>query len=263
MGADWDPAQYHRFRDERSRPFFDLLALVAPIPGGRAIDLGCGTGELTRELHARTRAAETLGIDTSDAMLAQAAAHAGGDETRGVRFERRAIENVAGEGAFDLVFSNAALQWLPDHEALVPRLARLVAPRGQFAVQMPANHEHASHRAAFEVAREPEFAAALGGYERAWPVLPVARYAEILHRLGFREQHVRLQVYAHELPARDDVVEWVRGTLLTDYRKRLAPALYDRFLARYREVLARLLPDERPYLYAFPRVLLWGRRDGS
>ena len=75
--SDWNPEQYGRFRDERARPFFDLLDLVQPRPGMRVVDLGCGTGELTRELHRRLAARETIGIDNSPAMLAKSAAFAG------------------------------------------------------------------------------------------------------------------------------------------------------------------------------------------
>src|SRR5262245_47830693 len=74
---DWNPCQYERFRNERSQPFFDLLDLVQPRPEMRVVDLGCGTGELTRELHRRLAARETVGIDNSPAMLARTAAFAG------------------------------------------------------------------------------------------------------------------------------------------------------------------------------------------
>ncbi|HEY1435763.1 MAG TPA: methyltransferase domain-containing protein, partial [Thermoanaerobaculia bacterium] len=107
----WQPDTYTRFAAERSRPFFDLLDLVTPIPGGRAVDLGCGPGELTRALHEKTGARETLGVDSSDAMLAKAAAFAGG----GLRFERGDLETFTAEEPFDLVFSNAAYHWVPDH----------------------------------------------------------------------------------------------------------------------------------------------------
>jgi trans-aconitate 2-methyltransferase len=252
---DWDPAQYERFKAERSRPYYDLRSLVRPQPR-RLLDLGCGTGELTRDLHRYVEAEETVGVDSSPAMLEKAAAFAG----EGLRFEKGDIASFAGDDGFDLVFSNAALQWVPDHEQLFPRLARLVRPGGQLAVQMPANEDHASHITAADLARDPEFSAALGGHVRKWPLLAIERYATLLHALGFRDQHVRLQVYAHELASRDEVVEWVRGTLLTDYQKRLAPETFERFLARYREMLRARLPDDRPYLYAFKRVLLWGRR---
>ena len=84
LSDGWQPDQYARFRDEREQPFHDLLALVSPVPGGRVVDLGCGTGVLTRVLHEHTQAAETVGVDRSDAMLDKSAQYAG----EGVRFER-------------------------------------------------------------------------------------------------------------------------------------------------------------------------------
>jgi trans-aconitate 2-methyltransferase len=95
---------------------------------------------------------------------------------------------------------------------------------------------------------------------RESPVLEPEAYARLLFRLGFAEQRVRLEIYAHRLPGPGDVVEWVRGTLLTDYEKRLDPATWTRFLARYRERLLAALPDERPYLYTYRRLFVWGRR---
>jgi trans-aconitate 2-methyltransferase len=254
--CDWNPEQYGRFRDERARPFFDLLDLVQPRPGMRVVDLGCGTGELTRELHRKLAARETIGIDNSPAMLARSAAFAGD----GLRFEQGDIGAFASEGGYDLVFSNAALHWIPDHEALLPRLAAALTETGQLAVQVPANDDHPSHTTAVEVAREAPFREALGGHVRESPVLAPEVYATLLHRLGFREQHVRLQVYAHELGSREAVVEWVRGSVLTDYERRLPAELWPRFLERYRERLLPQLDDTRPFFYPFKRVLMWGAR---
>lgn len=257
MPADsWDPAQYERFSDERSAPFFDLLALVAPVAGGQAVDLGCGTGELTRVLHERTGAGTTVGIDSSEAMLTKSRSHAGD----GLSFELQDIADWVPGDPVDLVFSNAALHWVDDHPALFARLTAALQPGGQLAVQVPANHDHASHLVAERVAAEAPFRDALGGYIRRSPVLPPERYAEMLDRLGYASQHVRLQVYLHLLPEPGAVVDWVKGTLLTDYKRRLPDALYEEFVARYREVLLDELGEERPFRFTFKRVLLWGRR---
>jgi trans-aconitate 2-methyltransferase len=251
----WDPAQYEQFERERSAPFFDLLDLVEPCPGGRVVDLGCGTGELTRSLHERTAARTTLGLDSSRAMLERSASHTGG----GLSFELGDIAEWAPSKTFDLVFSNAALHWIDDHPALFARLTSALVPGGQLAVQVPANHDHPSHLVAERVAGEEPFREVLGGYVRRTPVLRPELYAELLHRLGYRSQHVRLQVYLHVLPEAGAVVDWVKGTLLTDYRRRLPEEAYDEFLARYRALLVSELPDERPYPFAFKRILLWGR----
>jgi len=256
----WKPELYARFRAERSRPFFDLLGMVRARPGMRILDLGCGTGELTAEAHRRLGARTTLGIDSSAAMLEKAAPLAGD----GLSFAAGDIARFEAppEGPFDLVLSNAALHWVPDHPALLPRLLRLLGPGGQLVVQVPANQTHASHRLANELAREEPFATALRGYVRHRSVLTPVEYALQLKRLGLVDEEVRLQVYVHELAEPADVVEWCRGTLLTDYEKRLPPDLWQRYLDAYRQRIVAAIPDERPYLYTYQRILFAARRPG-
>lgn len=250
----WNPEVYGKFRAERARPFHDLAALLGPVVAPRVLDLGCGPGELTRALHGRLGARETLGVDASPAMLARAAAQAG----PGLSFT---LGDLAAPppGPFDVVFSNAALHWAPDHAGLLAVLTSRLAPGGQLAIQVPANEAEPSHLVAREVAREPEHAAALGGFVRVSPVLAPEEYARLLFRLGFAELRVRAEIYAHPLASRDEVVDWVRGTLLTAYEARLAPEAFGRFLARYRERLLAAIPDERPFLFTFRRILMWAR----
>ncbi len=255
MTDPWDPAQYDRYRAERAQPFYDLMRLVRARKGLSIVDLGCGTGELTRELHRHFKAKTTLGIDSSTAMLAAATEH----KDDGLSFAQGDIEGFGGR-TFDVVLSNAALQWVPDHPALFARLFGLLDKGGQLAVQMPANHDFVSHTTAAEVAAEEPFASALAGGARVVPMLLPEQYASLLHALGGREQHVRLQVYPHVLGARDDVVEWVKGTLLTDYKRRLPEALHARFLDAYRARLLARLPDVKPFFYPFKRILLWAEK---
>lgn len=252
----WNPSQYNRFQDQRGQPFFDLLELIEQRPGMNVIDLGCGTGELTETLHRTLVAKSTLGIDSSQAMLTAAKRY----EDHSLKFEVRAIQDCPAEPAHDLIFSNAALQWLGDHRSLLAKLSQVLKSDGQLAVQMPANHDHPSHVVAARVAAEEPFQSALGGYQRKSPVLQPEEYSLLLDELGFQTQHVRLQVYLHRLESRADVIEWVKGTLLTDYEKRLTPEMFVTFLSRYREVLFRELNDVRPYAYAFKRILFWAKR---
>ena len=243
----WDPTQYERFKDERAQPFRDLASLIERRPRMRVVDLGCGTGELTRELHDQLAAEETVGIDSSETMLLKSASF--GSEV--LRFERGEIETFVADCPFDLIFSNAALHWVPDHERLFARLVALLSPHGQLAVQMPANHDHPSHRIASEVG------ALFGIPTRTVNVPPPEWYAALLHRLGFARQHVRLQVYGHVLPSTEGVVEWTKGTTLTPYREALLPERYDEFLAAYTTRVVEELGDSRPYFYTFKRVLMW------
>jgi trans-aconitate 2-methyltransferase len=252
----WDPELYARFAAERRRPFEDLLALVAPIPGGRAVDLGCGPGALTRVLHERVGAATTLGLDSSEAMLTKAAASAG----EGVTFERGDIAQFAPDAPFDLVFSNAALHWVPDHPGLLARLTTAVAPGGQLAFQVPDNFDHPSHRAAEETAAREPFRSALTGAAHSRHVLAPEHYASVLDRLGYREQVVRLQIYGQRLPSREGIVAWVEGSLLSEYRRRLPADSFAEFLENYRTALFARVPDERPYFFTYRRILVQARR---
>jgi trans-aconitate 2-methyltransferase len=244
----WDVDQYERFKNERAQPFRDLAALIEPRPNMRIVDLGCGTGELTRELHEQLGASETLGIDSSESMLQKAS------PSSALHFQLGDIASFTTDQPFDLVFSNAALHWIPDHERLFTRLMSLLAPNGQLAIQMPANHDHPSHRIAAEVA------SSFGIGPRTVNVLTPESYAALLHRLGFARQHVRVQVYGHVLPSTADVVEWTKGSTLTPYREAISTDQYDAFLAEYTHHLVTTLGDSRPYFYTFKRVLLWASR---
>jgi len=255
-GDAWDPVQYHRFRQEREAPFDDLLALVQPAPGGRVIDLGCGTGELTVRLHHHVGAAATTGVDRSEEMLERAQTL----REPGVGFVSGDIGAFADVASWDVVAANAALHWVPDHRAVLTRWCAALAPGGQLAVQVPANLDHPAHVLAATVAEE--FGAAFGGEPPPDPVRSVLApeaYAELLDVLGFVAQHVRLQVYGHHLASTAEVVEWMKGTALTRFRARLEDADYARLLERFRDRLLAEMGDRRPYFYTFKRILMWGR----
>ena len=128
------------------------------------------------------------------------------------------------------------------------------------AVHLPANQDHPTHVTAREVACEEPFAEALGAYVLPNNLLPVEAYATLFHRLGFARQSVKLVVYGHLLESRESVVEWVKGSILTEFQSRLAPDLYERFLETYRRRLLPRLVDERPYFFTFRRVLMHAAR---
>ncbi|HSP16937.1 MAG TPA: methyltransferase domain-containing protein [Thermoanaerobaculia bacterium] len=243
----WNPEQYERFKDERKQPFRDLVNLLEHRPHMRIVDLGCGTGELTRELHQHLAAKETIGIDNSETMLLKSDAFG----AKMLRFERGDIEAFVADDPFDLIFSNAALQWVPDHAVLLRRLASFLSERGQIAIQMPANDDHPSHAVAADTARS------FGIEPRRDPMLRVEEYASLLYAIGFKRQHVRLQVYGHELASPASVIDWVKGTLLTDYERRLGDR-YPRFLEQYSSRLLSRLGEKTPYFYTYKRILMWG-----
>lgn len=143
----WNPAQYQKFQSARAAPFDDLLAWLNVRPGLKVVDLGCGTGELTSRLASLLPGSEVVGIDSSASMLAQASDH----ERPGLQFRQARLEELDGE--YDLIFSHAALHWVPDQRALISRLWGRLRPGGQLLVQVPANFGHASHRLAEAAAR--------------------------------------------------------------------------------------------------------------
>jgi trans-aconitate 2-methyltransferase len=217
------------------------------------IDLGCGTGELTRRLADTLPGSNVVGIDSSAEMLARAQS-----QTRpGLRFEQASIEEV--QGQYDLVFSHAAVQWVSDHESLIPHLFSLVRPGGQIAVQMPSNHSHYSHLAMIETIQEEPFRSAVGGWSRRSPVLPVADYARLLFESGGSDLVVFEKVYPHVLENSDAILEWVSGTALVPYMEHLPESMHESFKDSYRAKLRQCWPSS-PVFYGFQRILFSARK---
>lgn len=257
---DWDPQQYRRFAVERAQPFHDLLALIEPEGIARAVDLGCGPGELTSLAAERLGVEQMVGIDNSPSMLDKTAEHV----SPRVRFEFGDIGEWSSLADLDLVLAAASLQWVPDHRGVMARWAAALRPGGQIAIQVPANAAMPSHVVAREVAGRPPHRDLFGpGGPPIDPVrahvLEPEEYAQVLYELGFRRQHVRLQVYPHLLPTTRHVVEWVRGTMLTRFEKRLDPDAFAAFVADYERELLAVLGDHAPHFFPFRRILMWAR----
>lgn len=247
----WNPDQYHKFSAERSAPFDDLLKLVHVRTGLRVVDLGCGTGELTHTLADALPDSDVLGLDSSPQMLEKAAKYA----RPGLRFEQGDQTQLTGE--WDLIFSNAALQWSDNHPTLFPHLFARLKPGGQIAIQMPSNHEHISHRKIHEVAGREPFLSALKGWIRYAPVLPIESYADILFQQNAEQITVFEKVYPHVLETADAVVEWISGTALVPYFERLDESMRKQFTQSIREELISALPGS-PVFYPFKRTFISG-----
>jgi trans-aconitate 2-methyltransferase len=244
----WNPTTYEKFKSQRAAPFEDLVALIERRPGLRVIDLGCGTGELTRQLADSLPDSDVIGIDSSLEMLARTSEFA----RPGLRFEIGKLEEVSER--YDLVFSHAAIQWVDDHETLIPRLLAMVAPGGQLAVQLPSNHGHYTHVLIREIAGEEPFRAALGGWSRPSPVLTVDQYAELLYAHGGRNLKVFEKVYPHVLDNADALADWTSGTALVPYFERLPHEWHASFMDRYRGRLRARWPEGQVF-YGFRRTL--------
>ena len=248
----WDPQQYHKFQAERSAPFFDLLALVEVRPNLRVVDLGCGTGELTRHLADALPDSDVTGLDSSPQMLEKAASYAGPN----LRFEHGDQSKLTGE--WDLIFSNAALHWSENHHELIPRLYERLVPGGQIAVQVPSNHNHISHQLYRETASQEPFKTVLNGFQRYAPVLSIDEYASLFFECGAEDIVVFEKIYAHVLADSDAVVEWISGTALVPYFERLDEHK-EQFVEVLRTKMRAALPDT-PVFYPFRRTLFSARK---
>ncbi|MCE9670683.1 methyltransferase domain-containing protein [Myxococcus stipitatus] len=252
----WDPTQYSLFRDERKRPFFELLARVEAAPPAHVADLGCGTGDLTRVLVERWPEARVYGVDASVAMV-EAARRRPVPPT--LRFEVGDLAAWEPPAPLDVLVSNAALHWLTDHEALMERLARKLSARGVLAFQVPANFDAPSHRLVDEVRELPRFAPALASLRKG-RAAPLATYESWLAALGFSVDAWDT-TYLHLLPGEDAVLQWLSGTTLRPVLAALGPEEGRAFVEALRPRLRQAYPAHaRGTPFLFTRRFVVARR---
>jgi trans-aconitate 2-methyltransferase len=244
----WDPAVYHRYGNERSRPFLDLLARVAAGKPRAVVDLGCGTGELTAGLAARWPQARVSGLDSSPEMIAKARALAAP-----VEFAVGDLREWQPGPDSDVVVTNAALQWVPDHRELIDRWVRALPAGAWFAMQVPGNFAAPSHRALRELARSAPYAAAVGEIVREAPVDDPAGYAALLTDAGAAVDAWET-TYVHLLPstgADHPVLRWMEGTALRPVKAALDDTRWPEFRAALGARLAAEYPARNGFV-AFP-----------
>jgi len=241
----WDAAQYLKFGDQRTRPAADLLARIPLSDPKRVIDLGCGPGNSTALLAARWPAAHIAGLDNAPDMLATARRSA-----PAIDWIESDIARWAPDRPYDVIYSNAALQWLPDHAVLLPRLFAALGPGGALAIQMPRSGESPAHRLIREIAAEPPWAERARAPARD-AVQPPRGYYDLLAPIA-RALDLWETEYQHVMPDVGAIVEWVKGTALRPFLAPLSDAERDAFLARYRDRLADAYPAQRDGRVVFP-----------
>lgn len=262
----WDPAQYGRFADERHRPFHELVARIHTPSPHRVLDLGCGPGELTLALAERWPGAHVVGLDSSPEMLARARSLDVDGRIEWVQTRAEDWMSAAEGEPFDVIVTNATLQWVPTHLRLIPAWVDALRPGGTFAMQVPANFDAPSHRLMREVAARHARAADLApGLDRARSVALLETYAALLLDLGAEVdawETTYLQVLPAEEGAAHPVLEWVRGTglrpvlgVLTDDEERAA------FLTDYERELDLAYPRRGfGVLFPFTRLFAVARK---
>ncbi|MEU3712409.1 trans-aconitate 2-methyltransferase [Streptomyces catenulae] len=254
----WDPQQYLRHAAHRARPFHDLLARVPELPAhgrpARIADLGCGAGNVTALLLDRWPDAHVTGLDNSAPMLAEAAPLAGPTPGGGrLDFATADAADWTPAERFDLIVSNAALQWVPNHPESFGRWLDALTPAGTFAFQVPGNFTAPSHTLLRELCDTPRWRDRLGGHgSRHVRVLEPVDYLDRLTDLGCTAD-VWETTYLQLLQGEDPVLDWVKGTALRPVLTALAddPAAREAFLTEYRDLLRTAYPPGR-HGTAFP-----------
>ena len=246
----WDAGPYLRFGDERTRPAIDLLSRIELAAPRSIVDLGCGPGNSTGLLRERWPEAAITGLDASPDMLAAARR-----DHPGIDFVLADIATWSPAEPCDLVFSNAALQWVGDHERLLSRLIDAVAANGALAVQMPRNHDFATHRLMRQVAAEGPWRGKLAGARDPSPVKPPEFYYDWLapscRRIVLWETN-----YIQIMDSIEAIIAWLRGTGLRPFLARLDKAEQHQFLERYATLLAEEFPAraDGKVLLPYPRL---------
>lgn len=250
----WDPAVYERYKAYRDRPALDLMVQIPDRRFREIWDLGCGTGEHAALLALRHPLAKVHGLDSSPDMLRQAK-----NRQTDIDWVLSGVEAFAPTTPPDLIFTNAALQWLGDHEALFPRLTGLLEPGGVFACQMPMAYETEHHRILRETAEVGPWAPLTRGARRINPTPALADYHGWLSSTC-GEVDIWTTTYLHALEGEDPVVDWMRGTALRPYLDVLEGdgALLEAFLDEFRRRIAAAFPprEDGLTLFPFPRLFM-------
>ncbi len=252
MSDRWDPERYLAFADARGRPFVELLQRIGATEPATVVDLGCGPGNLTVLLKQRWPDAAVVGVDSSPEMI-EAARHDLGDA--GIDFAVGDVRTWRPVEPVDVLLSNAMLQWLPDHLALLPRLVEQVSPGGWLAFQVPGNFDEPSHVIRRELAAQDPYAEHTGGVAVPGASGPEV-YLDALTALGCSVDAWET-TYLHVLTGEDPVFTWVSGTGARPTLQALPDDLRPQFEAEFRSRLREAYPvREYGVVLPFRRVFV-------
>jgi trans-aconitate 2-methyltransferase len=248
----WSAEQYGKFESERNRPAADLIARLPTRNVASVADLGCGPGNSTELLRAQYPDADIIGMDSSEDMI-----RAARERMPDIRFELDDIATWKEEGAFDVLFANAALQWVPDHRALLPFLMARLTPGGTLAVQVPDNLDEPTHVLMRETAANGPWAAKQGGAAALRePRHPASWYYQVLREMTSSVDVWRTTYYHPLAGGAAAIIEWVKGTGLRPFLDPLEPDQRAAFLGLYLEAVEQAYPalPDGTVLLPFPRL---------
>lgn len=255
--TEWNPDLYLKFRRERTLPAHDLLSLIDLKNPSKILDVGCGPGNATILLAERWPKASITGIDASAEMIAKARQ----DYPQVTWLIRDAAGDLSDLTRFDLVFSNAALQWMPNHEVLLPNIFGLLGKGGVLAVQVPNNYDSPVHLAIRKVTDSPKW--------REYLTADIHHYydsaATYYRQLTPLTPNLKLweTIYYHVMDSLEDIREWYRGTHLRFYLGQLPEDKKNEFENEIRELIAdhfQPQPDGK-ILFPFRRLFFIATKD--
>lgn len=252
----WNPEVYNQFKNIRYQPFFDLMNLISSDNLKKAIDIGCGTGEQTHILSEKFENAEFLGIDSSAEMLQKSLEF----KNKNLSFKQKKVEELYdSEEKWDLIFSNAALQWSDDHKKIFSKLLSLLSENGQFAVQMPVQSENILNQILFQLASEEPYNTQLQNWNRVSPVLSLDEYAKMMFDAGLKDLNISIKVYPIIADDAKQLFQFISGSALIPYLERLDEENKEKFIIEYKKRIAEKF-ETFPSIYAFKRMLLYGKK---
>lgn len=257
----WNPSRYLTFASERTRPFMDLLSRVNHPNARSIIDLGCGPGNGMPVVRHYWPAAHIMGVDSSAQMLA-AAEEKTHDDAK-ITYQRADIRTFSPAEQVDLVVSNAALQWLPDHRDLLPKIQQYVAPGGVLAVQVPGNFANPSHRLLYDFAQRSPYAEHIDPKSLLKPTAGVIDYMLDVAGEGW-DVEAWETTYQHVLHGEDPVFEWISGAAARPVLSALPPAELEQFSTEYKAALREAYPPTGiGTILPFRRIFFVARRKQS
>jgi trans-aconitate 2-methyltransferase len=251
VGAGWDPKLYLKYAQQRGSAALDLVNCISIQPR-TAVDLGCGPGNSTALVHARWPEAKIVGVDNDAAMLERARKdHPGWD------WVNSGIDDWQPHEAFDLVFANAALHWVPDHARIFPRLLGFVSAGGALAVQMPQNQHSRVHIILRELASSAGWKSRFTGPIHQLTSHPPEYYYELLSPLAARLD-IRETTYHHEMESAQSIIEWFRSAGMRVYLKALSAEDAKAFEAEALREVEQRFPKQTSgkVLLPYPRIFI-------
>lgn len=253
----WNSNQYLKFKNERTQPSIDLVNRISVIDSKKILDMGCGPGNSTQVLKERFPNAHILGVDNSKEMIETAK-----NELPDLDFDicdaSKELSKLSDD--FDIVFSNACIQWVPDHPKLIKEMFGLLRKGGELAVQIPMNYNEPIHKIIGEVSENEKWKSYFDN-PRIFYTLSQSEYFDLLSEIT-QDFCIWETVYCHRLKSHEAIMEWYRGTGLRPYlsvlseekKKEFEKDIFDRLVQEYKA------QKNGEIIFRFPRFFFIARK---